>query len=111
MGRTLRPSPGEAVPAGWVPLLPPARVSLASRHHPLLQCITNSTRQRKINSSLQLPDRVLNFLKDHFLMDGQVRGRMLLLQPRAGYQRVAVHRVRGLNRTYDILFLGTSECP
>lgn len=72
-------------------------------------CITNSTRQRKINSSLQLPDRVLNFLKDHFLMDGQVPGRMLLLQPRAGYQRVAIHRVRGLNRTYDILFLGTSD--
>lgn len=86
------------------------RQDLASRHHLLLQCITNSTRERRINSSLQLPDRVLNFLKDHFLMDGQVRSRLLLLQPQARYQRVAVHRVAGLHRTYDVLFLGTSEC-
>lgn len=89
------------------PLL--CHVSLASRRHFLLQCITNSTRERRINSSLQLPDRVLNFLKDHFLMDGQVRSRLLLLQPQARYQRVAVHRVAGLHRTYDVLFLGTSE--
>lgn len=53
---------------------------------------------------------MLNFLKDHFLMDGQVRSQLLLLQPRARYQRVAVHRVRGLHRTYDVLFLGTGEC-
>ncbi|XP_054433572.1 semaphorin-4B [Pteronotus mesoamericanus] len=72
-------------------------------------CITNSTRERKINSSLQLPDRVLNFLKDHFLMDGQVRSRLLLLQPQARYQRVAVHRVPGLHGTYDVLFLGTGD--
>ena len=77
----------------------------------LLQCITNSTRERKISSSLQLPDRVLNFLKDHFLMDGQVRGRMLLLQPQAHYQRVTVHRVPALNRAYNVLFLGTGACP
>ena len=44
-------------------------------------------------------------------MDGQVRSRLLLLQPQARYQRVAVHRVPGLQRTYDVLFLGTSECP
>ncbi|KAM9711109.1 semaphorin-4B [Dama dama] len=72
-------------------------------------CITNSARERKINSSLQLPDRVLNFLKDHFLMDGQVRSRMLLLQPQAHYQRVTVHRVPALNRTYDVLFLGSGD--
>lgn len=81
-----------------------------SSQHLLLQCITNSARERKINSSLQLPDRVLNFLKDHFLMDGQVRSRMLL-QPQAHYQRVTVHRVPTLNRTYDVLFLGTGKCP
>ncbi|XP_023581525.1 semaphorin-4B isoform X3 [Trichechus manatus latirostris] len=72
-------------------------------------CITSSARERRINSSLQLPDRVLNFLKDHFLMDGQVRSHMLLLQPRARYQRVAVHRVVGLHDTYDVLFLGTGD--
>ncbi|XP_037688981.1 semaphorin-4B isoform X2 [Choloepus didactylus] len=72
-------------------------------------CITNSARERRINSSLQLPDRVLNFLKDHFLMDGQVRSHLLLVQPQARYQRVAVHRVSGLHRTYDVLFLGTGD--
>lgn len=87
----------------------PKRLSV-SRCPLLLQCITNSARERKISSSLQLPDRVLNFLKDHFLMDGQVRSHLLLLQPRARYQRVAVHRVRGLHHTYDVLFLGTGEC-
>ncbi|KAK2107500.1 Semaphorin-4B [Saguinus oedipus] len=72
-------------------------------------CITNSARERRISSSLQLPDRVLNFLKDHFLMDGQVRSHLLLLQPQARYQRVAVHRVPGLHHTYDVLFLGTGD--
>ncbi|KAM5291794.1 semaphorin-4B [Ctenodactylus gundi] len=72
-------------------------------------CITNSTRERNIHSSLQLPDRVLNFLKDHFLMDEQIRSHLLLLQPRARYQRVAVHRVPSLHRTYDVLFLGTGD--
>uniref|UniRef100_F6VD85 Semaphorin-4B n=1 Tax=Monodelphis domestica TaxID=13616 RepID=F6VD85_MONDO len=72
-------------------------------------CITNSAREKKINSSLQLPDRVLNFLKDHFLMDRQVRSSPLLLQPRARYQRLSVHRAAGLHRSYDVLFLGTSD--
>lgn len=43
-------------------------------------------------------------------MDGQVRSRLLLLQPQARYQRVAAHRVPGLHGTYDVLFLGTGEC-
>lgn len=86
-------------------------MALASRRRLAPQCITDSARERKISSSLQLPDRVLNFLKDHFLMDGQVRSRLLLLQPRARYQRLAVHRVSGLHRTYDVLFLGTGRCP
>lgn len=87
-------------------------LGVAHTSHPhLQQCITNSTREKKISSSLQLPDRVLNFLKDHFLMDGQVRSRLLLLQPQARYQRVTVHRVSGLHHTYDVLFLGTGERP
>lgn len=43
-------------------------------------------------------------------MDGQVRSLLLLLQPQARYQRVAVHRVPALHSTYDVLFLGTGEC-
>lgn len=77
---------------------------------PCPQCITDVAREQGISSSLQLPDRVLHFLKDHFLMDGQVRSRLLLQQSHARYQRVAVHRVAGLHHTYDVLFLGTGEC-
>lgn len=96
---------GQVVPAGETgPVCPGSCCRL------LPQCITNAARERKIHSSLQLPDRVLNFLKDHFLMDGQVRSQMLLLQPHARYQRVAVHRLSALGRTYDVLFLGTGEC-
>lgn len=79
---------------------------------PLLspQCITSHTRHLKINSSLQMPDRVLNFIKDHFLMDSPVRSQPLLLQSRLRYQQIGVHRAQGLHGTYDVLFLGTGGC-
>lgn len=75
-----------------------------------LQCITSHTRHLKINSSLQMPDRVLNFIKDHFLMDSPVRSQPLLLQSQWRYQRLGVHRAQGLHGTYDVLFLGTGGC-
>ncbi|NXW30017.1 SEM4B protein, partial [Phaetusa simplex] len=72
-------------------------------------CITSHTRHLKINSSLQMPDRVLNFIKDHFLMDSPVRSQPLLLQSRLRYQQIGVHRAQGLHGTYDVLFLGTDD--
>ncbi|MEE6503792.1 hypothetical protein FKM82_004957 [Ascaphus truei] len=72
-------------------------------------CITNSARHMKINSSLQMPDRVLNFIKDHFLMDSAIRSQPLLLQASVRYQQISVQRVRGLRNTYDVLFLGTGK--
>ncbi|NXE95763.1 SEM4B protein, partial [Menura novaehollandiae] len=72
-------------------------------------CITSHTRHLKINSSLQMPDRVLNFIKDHFLMDSPVRSQPLLLQSRRRYQQIGVHRAQGLHSTYDVLFLGTDD--
>ncbi|KAE8618137.1 hypothetical protein XENTR_v10009283 [Xenopus tropicalis] len=72
-------------------------------------CITNSARDKKINSSLQMPDRVLNFVKDHFLMDSAIRSQPLLLQSQIRYQQISVQRVRGLKKTYDVLFLGTDD--
>ncbi|XP_073160690.1 semaphorin-4B isoform X2 [Lepidochelys kempii] len=56
-----------------------------------------------------MPDRVLNFIKDHFLMDGAIRSQPLLLQGRVHYQQICVQRVRGLHHTYDVLFLGTDD--
>nr|XP_008123388.1 PREDICTED: semaphorin-4B [Anolis carolinensis] len=67
------------------------------------------SRQMKIASSLQMPDRVLNYLKDHFLMDSAVRSQPLLLQGHSRYRQVSVQRVQGLHRAYDVLFLGTED--
>ncbi|XP_062439634.1 semaphorin-4B, partial [Rhea pennata] len=72
-------------------------------------CITSHTRHMKINSSLQMPDRVLNFIKDHFLMDSAVRSQPLLLQSHVRYTQIGVHRAQGLHGTYDVLFLGTDD--
>ncbi|XP_029430421.1 LOW QUALITY PROTEIN: semaphorin-4B [Rhinatrema bivittatum] len=72
-------------------------------------CITNSARHMKIQSSLQMPDRVLNFIKDHFLMDSAVRSQPLLLQTRVRYQQISVQQVEGLKKTYNVLFLGTDD--
>lgn len=73
------------------------------------QCISHKTRQMKITSSLQMPDRVLNYLKDHFLMNSAVRSQALLVQPRSRYRQLSVQRVQSLQQTYDVLFLGTGE--
>ncbi|KAH0620131.1 hypothetical protein JD844_014764 [Phrynosoma platyrhinos] len=72
-------------------------------------CISSQTRQMKIASSLQMPDRVLNYLKDHFLMDSAVRSQPLLLQDRSRYWQLSVQRVQGLHQAYDVLFLGTDD--
>uniref|UniRef100_A0ACB8E519 Uncharacterized protein n=1 Tax=Sphaerodactylus townsendi TaxID=933632 RepID=A0ACB8E519_9SAUR len=72
-------------------------------------CITSRARHMKITSSLQMPDRVLNYLKDHFLMDSAVRSQPLLLQGQAHYQQISAQRVQGLHRTYDVLFLGAGD--
>ncbi|XP_060116336.1 semaphorin-4B [Heteronotia binoei] len=72
-------------------------------------CITSQTRHMKITSSLQMPDRVLNYLKDHFLMDSAVRSQPLLPQSQAHYQQISVQRVQGLHYAYDVLFLGTGD--
>ncbi|KAM6426353.1 semaphorin-4B isoform 1-T1 [Liasis olivaceus] len=72
-------------------------------------CINHHTRQMKIASSLQMPDRVLNYLKDHFLMNSAVRSRALLVQARSRYRQLGVQRVQSLRQTYDVLFLGTDD--
>ncbi|KAG8440622.1 hypothetical protein GDO86_006391 [Hymenochirus boettgeri] len=72
-------------------------------------CITNSARTKRINSSLQMPEQVLNFVKDHFLMNSEIKSQPLLLQSHIRYQQISVQRVRGLRNTYDVLFLGTDD--
>ncbi|KAG5839648.1 hypothetical protein ANANG_G00207140 [Anguilla anguilla] len=72
-------------------------------------CITNAARDMDIHSSLHMPDKVLNFVKDHFLMDSVIRSRPLLLKRSVRYTQIAVHRVQALGRAYDVLFVGTDD--
>uniref|UniRef100_A0A7N8X5X4 Sema domain-containing protein n=1 Tax=Mastacembelus armatus TaxID=205130 RepID=A0A7N8X5X4_9TELE len=72
-------------------------------------CVTNHARQMGIESSLHMPDRVLNFVKDHFLMDSVIRSSPLLLKRSVRYTQIAVHKIEGMERAYDVLFIGTDD--
>lgn len=58
-----------------------------------------------------MPDKVLNFVKDHFLMDSVIRSQPLLLKRNARYTQIAVHRVQTANKVYHVLFIGTGKPP
>uniref|UniRef100_A0A8C9Z3I1 Semaphorin-4B n=1 Tax=Sander lucioperca TaxID=283035 RepID=A0A8C9Z3I1_SANLU len=60
-------------------------------------------------SSLHMPDKVLNFVKDHFLMDSVIRSAPLLLKRSVRYTQIAVHKIQGMERAYDVLFIGTDD--
>ncbi|XP_066557993.1 sema domain, immunoglobulin domain (Ig), transmembrane domain (TM) and short cytoplasmic domain, (semaphorin) 4Ba [Amia ocellicauda] len=72
-------------------------------------CITNAARKMDITSSLHMPDKVLNFVKDHFLMDSVIRSQPQLLKRSVRYTQIAVHRVQAISRAYDVLFIGTDD--
>ncbi|KAK3569917.1 hypothetical protein QTP86_007353 [Hemibagrus guttatus] len=72
-------------------------------------CITNAARAQGIFSSLHMPDKVLNFVKDHFLMDSVIRSQPLLVQRNVHYIQITVHRVQAVHRAYNVLFLGTED--
>lgn len=83
-------------------------ITYRSPPHPLPpQCVTNHARQMGIQSSLHMPDKVLNFVKDHFLMDSVIRSAPLLLKRSVRYTQIAVHKIQGMERAYDVLFIGT----
>lgn len=73
------------------------------------QCVTNQARHMGIHSSLHMPDKVLNFVKDHFLMDSVIRSSPLLLKRSVRYTQIAVHKIQGMERAYDVLFIGTGS--
>lgn len=56
-----------------------------------------------------MPDKVLNFAKDHFLMDSVIRSHPLLVKHNVHYMQIIVHRVQAVHRAYNVLFLGTGE--
>uniref|UniRef100_A0A8C1ITU8 Sema domain-containing protein n=1 Tax=Cyprinus carpio TaxID=7962 RepID=A0A8C1ITU8_CYPCA len=72
-------------------------------------CITNASRHLGIDSSLDMPDKVLNFVKDHFLMDSPVKSQPVLFTHSVHYTQIAVHHVQGLHEAYDVMFIGTDD--
>uniref|UniRef100_A0A8C5U9Q8 Semaphorin 4D n=1 Tax=Malurus cyaneus samueli TaxID=2593467 RepID=A0A8C5U9Q8_9PASS len=76
-------------------------------------CINNEARASNYMSSLNLPDKTLQFVKDHPLMDDSVTpvgDRPRLVKRDVKYTQIVVDRVRALNGTiYDIMFIGTDR--
>ncbi|XP_048383893.1 semaphorin-4D isoform X2 [Stegostoma tigrinum] len=76
-------------------------------------CINNEARALNINSSLMLPDKTLQFVKDHPLMADPVNpigNRPKLVKKNANYIQIVVDRVRALdNNPYDVMFVGTDK--
>lgn len=78
---------------------------------PFHQCINNMMRRQNISSSLHLPDKTLQFVKDHPLLEDPVQpignGPRLITKD-VNYTQIVVERVRALDRKiYDVMFTGT----
>lgn len=58
-----------------------------------------------------MPDKVLNFVKDHFLMDSVIRSQPLLLKRNVRYTQIAVHLVQAAKKAYNVIFIGTGRTP
>ncbi|XP_035246867.1 semaphorin-4D isoform X2 [Anguilla anguilla] len=76
-------------------------------------CINNNNRLQNINSSLHLPDKTLQFVKDHPLLEDPVlpigNGPKLITKD-VNYTQIAVERVQALdNNVYDVIFTGTDK--
>lgn len=70
-------------------------------------------RQQNIKSSLQLPDKTLQFVKDHPLLEDPVlpiNNRPQLITKDVNYTQIVVERVQALDgNTYDVIFTGTGD--
>lgn len=78
---------------------------------PFHQCINNMMRRQNISSSLHLPDKTLQFVKDHPLLEDPVQpignGPRLITKD-VNYTQIVVERVLALDRKiYDVMFTGT----
>ncbi|XP_054984661.1 semaphorin-4D isoform X2 [Sorex araneus] len=76
-------------------------------------CIDHAARAANFSSSLNLPDKTLQFVKDHPLMDDSVApadNRPRLVKSGVNYTQIAVDRTRALDGTaYDVLFVSTDR--
>uniref|UniRef100_A0A8C9VJU1 Semaphorin 4D n=1 Tax=Scleropages formosus TaxID=113540 RepID=A0A8C9VJU1_SCLFO len=77
------------------------------------KCINKDIRQQNITSSLMLPDKTLQFVRDHPLLEDAVRpmdnGPRFIAKD-VHYTQIAVERVPALDgQLYDVMFMGTDK--
>ncbi|KAG9486886.1 hypothetical protein GDO78_006985 [Eleutherodactylus coqui] len=76
-------------------------------------CINNEAKAMNYSSSLNLPDKTLQFVKDHPLMDDSVAPigkRPKLVNPNVSYTQIVVDQVKALDgHTYDVMFISTDK--
>ncbi|XP_019369157.1 PREDICTED: semaphorin-4D-like isoform X1 [Gavialis gangeticus] len=76
-------------------------------------CIDNFARSFGYNISLDLPDKILQFARDHPLMDNVVNpvgNWPVLLKRGSNYTKIVVERIVGLDKkAYDVMFIGTDN--
>ncbi|XP_055127977.1 semaphorin-4D isoform X1 [Symphalangus syndactylus] len=76
-------------------------------------CIDNEARAANYTSSLNLPDKTLQFVKDHPLMDDSVTpidNRPRLIKKDVNYTQIVVDRTQALDGTvYDVMFVSTDR--
>ncbi|KAJ8278900.1 hypothetical protein COCON_G00059660 [Conger conger] len=75
--------------------------------------ITDAARERGVQSSMDLPDKTLQFVRDHPIMDEAVRplnGGPRLLKRGPLFTRIVVDRVTALDGlSHDVMFIGTEN--
>ncbi|XP_063769768.1 semaphorin-4D isoform X2 [Pseudophryne corroboree] len=76
-------------------------------------CINNEARAMHYNSSLNMPDKTLQFIKDHPLMDDPVipiGKKPRLVVHNVTYTQIVVDQVKALDgNTYDVMFISTDK--
>jgi len=78
------------------------------------QCINNAARGLGMKTSLDLPDKTLQFIRDRPLMDEAIApltGGPLLVTQGATLTRIVVDSVVALDgNEYPVMFIGTGVC-
>ncbi|XP_038678246.1 semaphorin-4G [Scyliorhinus canicula] len=76
-------------------------------------CITDKFRSKGIETSHDLPDTVLDFVKKHPLMDEEVKpmgGHPVFMKKNVKYTKIVVDTVTALDdKQYDVMFIGTDD--